>query len=189
LANTVILPSEGARYGRATYRQACIMEGVDYYKSKKLNSALKSIGKARLWPENLGVGKPYDVDERIEDFFEATCLAARKKRNDAARLYDKVLEFTRNAGRRHSSTDYLYLLSLKEMGQEEEIGKFLDQWEQSSAGDPMLAWCRAMLQGDASSAKKIEQDINIQEGGTPWDPRYADPEFEIVKAINGVLDH
>jgi tetratricopeptide (TPR) repeat protein len=189
LATTVILPSEGARYGRFTYRQACLMEGVEFYNSKKIKSALGSIQKAREWPENLGVGRPFVVDERIEDFFEATCLTARNRTKDAERLYSKVMEFTRNTGRRHSSTDYLYLLSMKQMNREDEIDNFLSEWEQSSSGDPMLAWCRAMIQGDEAAAKKIEQDINTQEGGTPWDPKYSDPEFEIVKAINRVLDH
>ncbi|MFN8134043.1 MAG: hypothetical protein U0Z17_02000 [Bacteroidales bacterium] len=26
------------------------------------------LAQSRTWPENLGVGKPYDVDERLPDF-------------------------------------------------------------------------------------------------------------------------
>ncbi len=55
VAKTVILPSEGKRYGRVTYRRACLMEGIEYYRKSRYNSAIKSITSAKLWPENLGV--------------------------------------------------------------------------------------------------------------------------------------
>ena len=35
LTKTTILPNEGARYGRVTYRQACIMESIDWYNRGK----------------------------------------------------------------------------------------------------------------------------------------------------------
>jgi len=40
------------------------------------------------------------------------------------------------------------------------------------------------MDGDKEKASDIERSINTREGGTPWDPRYADPDFEIVKAIS-----
>lgn len=49
LENTVILPNEGARYGRITYRQAAIMESLRLIDENKYEEAMKSVGKARLW--------------------------------------------------------------------------------------------------------------------------------------------
>jgi hypothetical protein len=62
--------------------------------------------------------------------------------------------------------------------------EFLSQWEQTHANDPLQKWCKAMINNDLEAAIKIEDQINIEAGGTPWDPKYADPEFEIVKAIS-----
>jgi len=35
-----------------------------------------------------------------------------------------------------------------------------------------------------TQAGKIAQQINTESGGTPWDPQYADTEFEIIKALS-----
>src|SRR5690606_15406244 len=70
LTKTNILPNEGASYGRTTYRQACVLDAIGNLKNNKNKNALTRIDMARDWPENLGVGKPYDTDERIEDYLE-----------------------------------------------------------------------------------------------------------------------
>ena len=51
---------------------------LDLIKSKKYNKALESITRAKQWLPNLGVGKPYDVDERMEDFIALSCYQKLK---------------------------------------------------------------------------------------------------------------
>jgi tetratricopeptide (TPR) repeat protein len=183
LAKTVILPSEGARYGRLTYRQACLMESIENFEQKKYNEAIKSLYSARLWPENLGVGKPFNVDERIENFFEATCLAKKGKKRQAEQLFQNVVTYGDEHRRRHGSVDYLYLMSLRYLGEESRINSHLNEWASQARDDPMQQWCNAMMDGDSGKANIIAGQINTESGGTPWDPAYADPEFEIIKSI------
>jgi tetratricopeptide (TPR) repeat protein len=187
LAKTTILPSEGARYGRTTYRQACMMESIEFYGKGKYSSAIKSAEQARLWPENLGAGQPYDVDERIEDFFKAECLSKKGKVQQAEGMYQNVLSFTEQQKLRYSSTSYLYLIALGKMNKKDQILKYLNQWEQSKPNDPLQKWSKSMIEKDFDNAQKIESQINTMTGGTPWDPKFADPEFEIVKAIGKVI--
>ena len=184
LAETVILPSEGARYGRVTYRQACLMEGIDHFKKRKYNSAIKSISNARLWPENLGVGKPFNVDERIEDYFEAVCHDRKEEEDLSNQFYKKVVQFNEDIKPRYSSVDYLYLTSLLALGRSEEVENYLQAWEKANPRDPIQKWCKAMIDGDKTQAEKIAKQINTESGGTPWDPQYADTEFEIIKALS-----
>jgi len=186
LAKTVILPSEGARYGRLTYQQACLMESIEYFENKKYNGAINSLGSARLWPENLGVGKPYNVDERIENFFEAICLLERGKKKQADQLFQHVVNYTEQHPR-HSSVDYLYLLSLRHLKDESKVNSHLQEWSKKAPDDPIQLWCNAMIQGNIEKANKIAQEINTEAGGTPWDPEFADPEFEIIKSIAKVI--
>lgn len=40
-----------------------------------------------------------------------------------------------------------------------------------------------MLNNNRNAAQLIEEEINTEAGGTPWDPRYADTEFELIKEI------
>jgi hypothetical protein len=180
---TVILPSEGERYGRLTYRQACLMESIENFEQKKYNEAIKSLYSARLWPENLGVGKPFNVDERIENFFEATCLAKKGKKRQAEQLFQNVVTYGDEHRRRHGSVDYLYLMSLRYLGEESRINSHLNEWASQARDDPMQQWCNAMMDGDSGKANIIAGQINTESGGTPWDPAYADPEFEIIKSI------
>ncbi len=68
-----VLPFEGAREGHDIYREACLLTAVDHMKKSDYKRALQAVDKARLWPENLGAGKPFDPDERLEDHIAARC--------------------------------------------------------------------------------------------------------------------
>lgn len=87
-----VLPNEGATDGRILWKEINLMQAVVLIKAKKYVDALKSIQAARLWLENLGVGKPYqaDIDERLEDYLEALCHENLGKKDLAQSFYEKV---------------------------------------------------------------------------------------------------
>lgn len=89
LKKTRVLPYEGAREGRVIYRKANLMLAVRAINRKKFAGAAKYIEAARLWPENLGVGKPYDPDETPENFLAAICSG---KKNGTPGLERQILE-------------------------------------------------------------------------------------------------
>ena len=66
---------------------------MDLIKSKKYAEAIKMIEKSKEWPERLGVGKPYDVDTRIQDYLNIYCLEKMKKGNETADLRKSVIDF------------------------------------------------------------------------------------------------
>jgi len=183
LENTYILPFEGARYGRTTYRQAAVMESLHLYKEHKFKESIINIEKARLWPENLGVGKPYNVDERIEDFLEAENLLRLNEKEKAFNSYKKVIRFSQKKLIGYRSTDFLYLIALKRLNMKVEIKNFMLSWQKKKPEDPLFKWSKSMLNNNRSASRLIEDKINTKTGGTPWDPQYADTEFELVKEI------
>lgn len=71
LENINILPFEGSTEGKNIYTTICIKLAVKAYHNGKYANAIKYAEKAKLWPRNLGVGKPYDVDERLENYIIA----------------------------------------------------------------------------------------------------------------------
>ena len=184
LENTVILPNEGARYGRITYRQAAVMKSLQLLKENKYEEAMKFIEKARLWPENLGVGRPFIVDERIEDFLEAECRLKLNEKEKTQALHQKIIDFTQQrTGGRHNSVDYIFVSAAKQIGKTHLVSSFIKEWEEKSPADPVLKWIKAMSVGNKAAAIQIEKEIGTGSEGTPWDPRYSDSEFELVKRI------
>ncbi len=90
LKNIFILPFEGAKDGHNLYRSAKLMLAVQALQAGKVKDAQRKIDEARLWPRNLGVGKPYDEvnDTRIEDWLSAMVAIKtgdKKKRDDYLR--------------------------------------------------------------------------------------------------------
>ena len=75
LSQLNIIPFEGATEGRQLYREAKLMEAIGEMRNKNFNKALVFINEAKLWPENLGEGKPYekDIDERLENWMSYIC--------------------------------------------------------------------------------------------------------------------
>ena len=67
LNNTKVLPSEMGKESRQLYEWALLEKSIQLIGSKQLAKARKIINKSREWPKNLGIGKPYETDERIQD--------------------------------------------------------------------------------------------------------------------------
>jgi tetratricopeptide (TPR) repeat protein len=87
-----VLPNEGATDGRVLWKELNLMQATLNFKAKKYADALKNIADARLWLENLGVGKPYqvDIDERLEDYLEGICQENLGKKEVAKSYFEKV---------------------------------------------------------------------------------------------------
>ena len=80
-------------------------------------------------------------------------------------------------------------MALTKVNKKDQIQRYLNQWEQLKPNDPLQRWSKSMIEKDFDNAQKIESQINTQTGGTPWDPKFADPEFEIVKAIGKMINN
>ena len=87
LARLNVIPYEGSIEGRRLYREAHLMLAVEALKKGDTRGAQREVDAARLWPENLGAGKPYpaDVDERLEDFLAAQGRAPQRRRPSCSR--------------------------------------------------------------------------------------------------------
>jgi hypothetical protein len=95
LALMDIIPFEGATDGRALYWEAKMMQAIQAIKANKYKLALNFINQASEWPENLGVGKPYDndIDARLEQYLSYICLQKLNQKTASAANLDKILAF------------------------------------------------------------------------------------------------
>jgi hypothetical protein len=59
------------------YRKAWLFCALENVQTGKYKEALSDVEQSKLWPEHLGVGKPYDedIDLKVENFISAYCNA------------------------------------------------------------------------------------------------------------------
>ena len=182
LTNTTILPNEGASYGRTTYRQACILDAVNNLKNSNDKVALARIKMAREWPENLGVGKPYNTDERIEDYLERRYWLNKKDATKAKYLEEKVVTATLNANY-PSSADYLGAVLMKESGREKEAKVFLQMQIEKAPKNLIARWNLAKFEGNTAEADELLKKIEVENGGSLLSPKVSDSGLALVLDI------
>ena len=73
LKSVQVLPSEMARESRQLFEWALIRKSLDLIKTGKIKKAISAIEASKEWPENLGVGKPYDPDESLQNILLDYC--------------------------------------------------------------------------------------------------------------------
>ena len=110
-----LLPFEGATIGRDIYHEACLRLSFKALENGKYQKAIKWAEAAKLWPLNLGVGKPYDVDERLEDYITAYAYAQLGNKSNAKSYFTRVASYEHPQGIEENAKLYLQFLSLKKM--------------------------------------------------------------------------
>lgn len=92
-----ILPSEGSYEGQDAYRKANLLAAMDCLRRGNTSKALKYIGASKLWPENLGVGKPYEdlIDYRLEDYLEGIASVHKPLSDSDAQRLNELTTYLR----------------------------------------------------------------------------------------------
>jgi Tfp pilus assembly protein PilF len=147
LARLNIIPYEGSIEGRRLYREAHLMLAVTALRKGDTAAAGREVDAARLWPENLGAGKPYpaDVDERLEDYLASQGLARRGRRAEASALLERITAF---AGRERGAGTLVHALALKQEGREAEGRELLADWSAREPRNAFAAWSARAFEGE-----------------------------------------
>jgi uncharacterized protein DUF5107 len=146
LARLNVIPYEGSIEGRRLYREAHLMLAVEALRRGDRRTAQRETSAARLWPENLGAGKPYpeDVDERLEDYLAAQALARGKASAASATMLPKV---GAAGGRERGVGTLVDALALKQSGREAEGRKLLTDWSACEPQNAVAAWALRAYDG------------------------------------------
>ncbi len=155
-----VLPNEGATEGRTIWRNANIGNALDWMKTKKYRKALESIGLARQWPANLGMGKPYLVDERLEDFIALQCYKKLKDNRSAGEMKNKITGKSGQKNLSFDTNDFLTAWVLKETGNKPEGDQVMNGLLTKSPSSKSVQWCNAVYSGDLELAKTIGKEVD-----------------------------
>ncbi len=158
LMNKKFLPNEGSSEGHQLYRESLLMMALDDMEKGKFQQALSSIEQAKLWPENLGVGKPYDadMDERIEKFMQAVCLERMKRKSEADKIF---LNLTSEKINTSNANLLINALALRKTGTPEKGLMLLEKWSCASSENVLANWCMDLFkQSHQPQASPVNTD-------------------------------
>ena len=183
LSRMQVLPNEGSYAGRAVYREANLYRAMEQLSHKNYKQVVKSVETSKEWPENLGVGKPYDnmIDNRLEDYLEAKAAAGAGQGDGrkTSALLAAVADYT--ISRSHfESGNLLSALALRESGKVQEADHMVAAWSTDFPENRVVQWCTAIYRGEKEKAVGMLQSRNDQTNTTPWEASFRDSNFDLI---------
>ena len=157
LKNTTALPNEGMRFARTIYNHAHIMLAIKNIQQNKFSDALMHLEKAKLWPENLGSGKPYQPDEILTDYLE-WYISEKTNNNNIAGLKEKTDSQLKIKRSNNNPNNVIVALVLLKEGKQKEAIEFINEWANKSSGD-FTQWVYALSKKDMKKANSIFEKI------------------------------
>ena len=142
---------------------------------------------AREWPENLGVGKPYDTDERIEDYLENLYWEKKGKSSKADELGNKIIDQTLHNDSFTAST-FLGAMLLKNTGKTDEAKTIIQNWNKKEPENPVAAWSYETLFGSTEKAAALLNEIKEKSGESLLNPEEHNNDFGLLLAVFEVLN-
>lgn len=152
-----VLPYEGAGEGRAIFEYVYLNAALDDIKANKLESAKEKVVKSLEWPENLGVGKPYNTQETLQTYLLGLISKLSGDKTDYESAMNSLFEETRVESRRNVQLHLAVVLkAMENMGEK---------------GKADALWAQIQEMGDERSAKMIgallgKETVNLDELNT-----------------------
>lgn len=181
LSKLQVLPNEGSYAGRAVFREANIYQALESLSHGKSRQALASLNTSKAWPENLGVGKPFDdqIDGRLEDFIEARVYAGQGNTQKAAEMLKKVTAF-QPSSTHFQSGNLLSACALQQSGDKAAADRMVEQWSHSYPDNRIVEWCTAIYQGEQEKAAHLMKARYDTADTTPWESSYRDADLDLI---------
>ncbi len=181
LSRMQVLPNEGSYAGRAVYREANLYRAMEQLSHKNYKQVMKSVEASKEWPENLGVGKPYDdmIDSRLEDYLEAQAAAGQGDSRKASALLSAVAGY-KTSRSYFGSGNLLSALALRESGKVQEADRMVAAWSTDFPENRVAQWCTAIYRGEKEKAAGMLQSRNDQTDTTPWEASFRDSNFGLI---------
>ena len=154
LNDILILPFEHASESKKIYTDAHILMALDNMQSKNYKRAISFLESSKEWPENLGVGKPFHADERLQDYLLAVNFELLKDSNKSEQLLTGILSYHNKNNQKVVSPNELFeLLSLKKLGKSAELESSINRI--SNINTIMGKLILALYHNDAAALKEI----------------------------------
>lgn len=185
LSELTVLPSEGAYEGRSIFRDANLMKSLELLKERQYRAALKYVDGARQWPNNLGVGKPYDedIDRQVEDYLQGIILSEMGKKRQAGDCFERVAAQTEAPA---GSNTLLRALALRRLGRRTDADRLMEAWVKMDIDHDVRQWCQAYYSQGVAGIETLGVGTvgTASEVSKPWEVAAGrDGNFALVRAM------
>lgn len=180
LTQTNVLPNEGSLEGRNIWRECHIGHAISQIKAGHYTAARRLIDSARQWPENLGVGKPYDdsTDERLEDLLS---WYLQKKLGRSGESYLKPIKQFDLSRHPEAAMNLFTLLFKAKSGATNVTDLHLLFSEPLLKKYPSSAWMKALYNGQIEEAQTAKERPSTEGAPLPFEVRFDDRDFILIK--------
>ena len=168
LSGINILPFEGATIGRDLYREAKLMLAIEKLRGNNTTAALTLTTAAKLWPLNLGAGKPYaeNIDERAEDWLTYLCYSKQGKSDEAHKYLQKIIAFapkTDNTVKNFLPANSLVTAwAMEKLDGKATATAWLDAQVKQYPDNDIIQWCQQIFEnGSAQKADTSDTIVRI----------------------------
>lgn len=159
LKDVIVLPSELAMTSRNIYFDAHVFLANEFIQKRKYDKAIQLLNDSKKWPEHLGVGKPYAVDNRVQDYLLAMCYDRLNKADKKQLLLEDVARYTlTNKG--HYINDLFGALALKKLERKDDLNKLLSKLKDKDKTNLVLSFYNK----DKEKLLAIKEENTIAKG-------------------------
>ncbi len=128
-----VLPYEGAGEGRVIFENVYLNAALLDLHSRRLRDANAKVAKSLEWPENLGVGKPFQTDETLQNYLFALIAKAGGKQKAYRDRLELVIEAHKTQPRRllrpHTA---LVMRALESLDRQHEADRIWDDIQKTA---------------------------------------------------------
>jgi len=148
-----ILPFEHSYGARTVFEQAHLLLALEYIDNKKYREASELVERSLEWPENIGVGKPYDPDTRPQSFLLAFCKGKLGEKSERNSHLTEVIDYTEQ-NQRSSPNNLIALLAMKEAKKRGDESKLISTLE--AKGGDLNQWILASYYNDQDALNALK---------------------------------
>ncbi|CAM4326596.1 DUF5107 domain-containing protein [Zobellia nedashkovskayae] len=160
LESIEVLPFEHASESRKIYEKAYVRTAMQEIEKKNYSKALSVLDKAKQWPENIGVGKPYTPDERITDYLIAIALDKTGKQKESKEAFESIIYYTKEHSGNNSINHILGLLAAKKIG---EDTKPIEEQLNATSNHIKTQMALAIFNEDVKVTAELNEKVKLPE--------------------------
>ena len=177
-----VLPFEGATGARDLYHEACLRTAMEALQDSDYTRAMSYAEKARDWPVNLGSGKPYDTDERMEDHLLYRAFAASGQGDSAAFYAARVMNHVHPAQQQQeNSLLYLQLDLLRQNGKTARADSLASSHSAGYPDNKYVLWAVQKAGGNDAAAASFRREIETEKAPEmPYDNPVREENYQLL---------